>query len=446
MQPSDQARRRLHPLSPVLRGSRFVALVVLAISWQGLANLGIRRWAIAVGAIAVVILVWSVLSYLVTGYQVLGRELRIAEGLLVRRNRSIPLERLQSVELVQPLLPRLFGLAELRLEVVGGGRAEAPLAYLTLDQATALRQRLLHLSTGRPAPIADAPPGQTVRADLPAVTTAAAPSEQVVHVVDNGRLLGCQLLRPQWWLLPLGVTATILDTLTDSHLGFIGLASMVTGVIGAVSAPVRVLLADWGFTLATAGDGLRIRRGLLERRSSTVPEGRIQSVVVEWPLLWRPFGWVRANMHVAGVRVEREQARAGLLPVASVPEAETVIGHALPGVVLREIAIRPVPDRAKWLDPLQRHVIGYQLGPAAFASRHGLLTRRLVIVPYARIQSVRVHQGPLQRMLRLASVFVDVAGVGASGLAQHLDVAEARAIALELAERSRAARRAPLPA
>jgi putative membrane protein len=63
-------------------------------------------------------------------------------------------------------------------------------------------------------------------------------------------------------------------------------------------------------------------------------------------------------------------------------------------------------------------------------------------VPYGRIQSVRVHQGLLQRALQLASVHVDVAGGGPNfaGVAPHLYIAEARALALELAERSRSAR------
>lgn len=443
---AEEPRRRLHPLSPLLRGFRYALLAIAAISWQGYQNLGPQRWALAVAGIAILVLVGSLLSYLVTGYHVVGRELRVYEGLLFRRTRAIPVERLQSVELVQPVLARLFGLAELRLEVVGGSSTEAPLAYLTRDEATALRRRLLALAAAPKAAASEAAtaagPGEAVRPSPS--TPAPAPAEQLIHTVNNQDLFISQLLRPQWWLLPLAVAVPVVDTVLDGRVGFFGIASTATAVIGVVSAPVRVLLGDWRFTLASATDGLRIRRGLLETRSSTVPAGRVQSVLVEWPLLWRPKKWVRANMHVAGVRVEQQQqSRSGLLPVGTVDVAEYVVGQALPGVALRDITIRPVPERAKWFAPLRRRVIGYYLGPAAFASRDGLLTRRMTIVPYGRIQSVRVRQGPLQRRLRLATVFADVAGGGAPGVAPHLDVAEARALALALAEHSRAARRAP---
>jgi putative membrane protein len=424
------------------------------ISWQGYENLGPARWAIVVSLVALVVVLGSLVSYLVTGYHVVGRELRVYEGLVFRRTRAIPVERLQSVELVQPLFPRIFGLAELRLEVVGGSRTEAPLAYLTLPEAQELRRRLLALAQARGAPGAMAaatPAGPAVSAPdqtgAPGPIGAAAPAETPVHRVRNADLFVSQLLRPQWWVLPIAIAVPVVDASLDGQLGFVGLASTITAVFGALLVPLRVLLGDWNFTLATATDGLRIRRGLLETRSSTVPAGRIQSVLLEWPLLWRPKGWVRANMHIAGVRQQegQQQLRSSLLPVGLVPVAEAVLAQALPGVVLRDIAVRPVPDRAKWFAPLARRVLGYQLGPVAFVCRDGLLTRRLVIVPYVRIQSVRVRQGPLQRRLRLATVHVDVAGGGPPGIAPHLDVAEARALALALAERSRAARGTPPP-
>jgi putative membrane protein len=71
--------------------------------------------------------------------------------------------------------------------------------------------------------------------------------------------------------------------------------------------------------------------------------------------------------------------------------------------------------------------------------RHGVLTRNLVLVPYARIQSVRVVRGPVQRLLRLATVHLDTAG-GSGAAAEDRDVLEAWELAAELAARARVAR------
>jgi putative membrane protein len=272
---------------------------------------------------------------------------------------------------------------------------------------------------------------------------AAAAPERRVHVVSNRELLISQLLRPQWWALPLAVAAPIAFFFSEYTVNFVAIASTVTAVIGVIQAPVRVLLADWSFTLGVAADGLRIRRGLLETRSQTVPAGRVQAVGVEWPMLWRGHGWVRARMDVAGLPAqENSRLREGtLLPVGDVPTARQVVAEVLPGFDLTSVAVYPVPRRARWLAPFRAGVLGYTLTGTAFASRDGLLTRRLVVVPYGRIQSIRVVQRPLQRLLRLASVHIDTAGNGLPAIAEHRRIAEIRPLVTELAERARAARR-----
>lgn len=153
--------QRLHPLTPLLTGFKAITAMVAVISVQGAFRLGLQGFIGTIVVTMCLAVAFSVVSWLVTGYQVVGRELRIHEGLLVRRSRAIPLERLQAVEVVRPLLARILGLAELRLEVVGGGKTEAPLAYLTVADAVSLRQRLLALARGSGAAVA--PPSRTAR-------------------------------------------------------------------------------------------------------------------------------------------------------------------------------------------------------------------------------------------------------------------------------------------
>jgi putative membrane protein len=62
------------------------------------------------------------------------------------------------------------------------------------------------------------------------------------------------------------------------------------------------------------------------------------------------------------------------------------------------------------------------------------------VVPFARIQSVRVVQGPLQRWLRLATVHLDGAVGSAGWAAPHRDLDDAHALVHSLAARARTAR------
>ncbi|MGC5021873.1 PH domain-containing protein [Micromonospora sp. DT47] len=435
-----EPRQRLHPLSPVLHGAKSLVVVIAGLSWSTLSRVGFGWFAAMVVVLALGATVLAVISWWNTGYHIVGRELRVHEGLLWRRTRAIPLERLQAVELVRPLLAQLTGLAELRLEVVGGGKTEAPLAYLGVTDAAALRQRLLA--------VAGRAPGRTIApAVVPTGPTApsgpvAEPTGQPLHAVRNSDLLVSQLLTPQAFLLPFGLAFVVVHFLSEGSWSFIALASTLTAMAGVLLQPVRRVLDDWSFRLAREDDSLRIRNGLLETRVQTVPFDRVQTVGVTWPLLWRMKGWLRLRLEVAGYSGGEPDDRNRpdrLLPVGDLRTGEEIVAEVLPGVRLTGLPLTPPPARARWLGPLSVRVLGAGLGERVFAVRSGLLTRQLAIVPYARIQSVRVVQGPAQRRLRLATVHADTAG-GAGAAAQDRDLAEAWALAAELTARAHAAR------
>ncbi|MEU7617518.1 PH domain-containing protein [Micromonospora rifamycinica] len=440
----------MHPLSPVLQGAKSLVVVIAGLSWSTLSRVGFGWFAVLVAVLALGATVLAVVSWYNTGYHIVGRELRVYEGLLWRRTRAIPLERLQAVEVVRPLLAQLTGLAELRLEVVGGGKTEAPLAYLSVADAARLRQRLLTVAAGMPGTQvagATAPPAVGLSAgttDPAAPPTDGEPAGRPLHAVTNTDLLVSQLLTPQAFLLPVGVAFVVAQFLSAGSWSFIAVASTLTAMAGVLLQPVRRVLDDWNFRLARESDRLRIHNGLVETRMQTVPLERVQTVGVTWPLLWRMKGWLRLRLEVAGYsggEADDRNRPDRLLPVGDLVVGTAIVDEVLSGVRLTELPLTPPPPRARWLRPLSARVLGAGLHERVFAVRFGLLTRQLALVPYARIQSVRVVQGPAQRRLRLATVHVDTAG-GSGAAAHDRDLAEAWTLAAELTARAHTAHRA----
>jgi putative membrane protein len=320
-------RQRLHPLTPLLKGAKLVVFAAVAISWRGLSDLGPLHWLATMAAVLVAAVLVSAVVWLVTGYEIVGRELRVHEGLVSRRTRTIPLERVQAIDVVRPLLARVFGLAELRLEVIGASKTEAPLAYLTVAGAASLRTRLIALSTGVPhAPAAVAPR----------------------FTVDNRRLLLAQLLTPQALTVPVGLVFVAWQASLDPTWTLIGAASTITAFLGVFQVPVRRVLDEWDLTLGTDTAAVRVRQGLLNKRSRTVPPHRVQGLRVTWPLLWRSHGWSRARIDVAGYAGNgEEQLRAGtLVPVAATPTTLAVAAAILGAAVHAPTGTRTVPGGA----------------------------------------------------------------------------------------------------
>ena len=424
--------RRLHPLSPVLRGLRLFALAVAAISWRGLQDLHFLRWLLLVATLFVAVLAYSAIAWRFTGFEVVGRELRVHEGLLFRRVRTVPLERLQAIEVVQPAMARVFSLAELKLDVAGAQKSEAPLSFLPLEEALSLRTRLLALSGGSAAS---------------AEEQASEEHETVLHRVDNSDVLLSQFLTPPVMLTPVAVLYVVGQVVFNEDFGFFAIASMLTAVVATIGRPALQVLNFWHFRIARGGDGrLRIRHGLLTTRSQVVPLHRIQSLTVTWPLLWRAKGWLRITLAVAGQSSGAEDSRRNatdrLLPVAGLPVAQAVLPYVMPGVDPGgSMPLTRVPAKARWLAPWRAGILAAGLSEEVFASVDGFATRTLTAVPYGRIQSVRISQGPWQRSLGLATVHADVAN-SSPVAAPHRPLAEAYAWADELARRAFAARTA----
>ena len=422
----DDGWSRLHPLTPLLRGGRTILVLLALAGQQGLRSAGPKAVAVVllVGVPLAVAFGW--LAWRAMRYRLTDTELQVESGVFTTRSRRVPLVRLQSVDVVRPLIARFLGLAELRMEVVGGGAgAEAPLSYLSEDDAEALRIRLLQLASGR----------EPAEAGVPEEP------QQVLVVVPGGPLVWSTLLGA-----PVQVVAVVLPVLAVAALVDL---SVVPGLLlgaapllfGVGSFAVRRVLTEYGFTVAEAADGLRLQQGLLDTRSSTIPPGRVQMVRVTQPLLWRPFGWVRVEVDVAGYAPGGDQqvTTGALLPVAPQELAERLVARVLGGP-LPPADVRP-PRSARLRAPASYRRLAVGTDARHLVSTYGIATTTVDVVPLAKVQSLRWTQGPVQRRLGLSSVHVDTAGRRLPGtVAVHRGEQEGRALLAELTQTARAAR------
>jgi putative membrane protein len=357
--------------------------------------------------------VYGVLSWWVTWFAVTESELRIRSGVLFRRTAHIRLDRLQAVDVTRPLLGRLVGVAKLKLDVVGT-KSKDELAYLAEPEARALRAELLARAAGG----AVRGPGEAERRVLWRV----APGRLAGSVLLSGGLFGslCGAALVSWLLW------------SASHSAWSIVVTAVPIVGGAGAKLFRTYANAHGWTVGESPDGLRLDHGLLETVHETVPPGRVQSVRLVEPLLWRAFGWVRVELHVAGSQ------NSVLVPVAPYPTGRALAARVLPGTGLPE-PVRP-PARARWRLAWWWRGQGLAVDEHLFVARQGVLRRTTSLVPHAKVQSIRLTQGPWERALGLASLAVDH-GANGTVRARARAAPEARAFLHAQATRSRTSRR-----
>lgn len=418
--------QRLHPLTPVLGGGKFLLIMAGLVGQQGLRqDSGFEPGVIGLIVLAAtgVAVTFGYVGWRRTGYRLTETELQVDSGVLTRRSRRVPLARLQSVEVVRPIIARVLGMAELRLEVVGGGKSEAPLAYLSEEDAQALRTRMLAFSTGAEAP-------------------EPAADNHVLVAVPSGVLVASTLLATPTVLLAVLLVGLLLVAVIEPSAALPAALGVVPLALPFASAIIKRFLTEYGFTVSESDGGLRLSRGLLDTRASSIPDGRVQAVRLIEPILWRSRDWVRVEVDVAGYAEGGQQSTSSaLLPVAPRSLAEALIGRVLGGGL--PVPTAAVPARARWRAPLSHRRLRIGLDDRHLVTTYGVLATTTDVVPLAKVQSLRLTSGPWQRRLGLASLHADSAGRRLTGgVARHRDGAEARALLDELSARTRAARAA----
>lgn len=449
--PVVKKTERPHPLTPLIRGWLiFLAFAVYFLrdlvpngsgGRQGF-QLEDLRWIVPiVAAIVVIAAVTSFFTWYFTRFVIDDEELRIETGAVFKKSKKIPFERLQSVDIIQPLAARIFGLAELRLEA-GAGDSTTRLLYLRRSQASRLRDYLLTRAQGQQARIGDI--GDTAAAN---VLTDLGVTDRALVTVPPQRLVFGLLLSSEWIISTFLLIAVVVITVV-LEMGQVSLGILVPMVIGAVTMVSRRVVSMFNFTLAESPRGLRITRGLTNLTSQSVPVNRLQGVKVSQPLLWRAPGWYRVDVDVIGYagsadgENNQSQATNVLLPVATRAEVDVALDRALPGFDLDAIVLHPVPRRARWLRWFDWWTLRYGWDERALITEQGWMIHSRDIVPHAKTQSVRIHQGPWQRRLRLADVHIDTPKGPVNLIAHQLDDDVARELTLTQLDRARAARAA----
>jgi putative membrane protein len=423
---AEDRGRRLHPATPFLRA--WVLVVATAASvFQSVvrSDRSYVTLGLVVGAGLVAGLVVGFTSWFFTRYVIDGSELRVDSGILTKRSRRMPYERLQSVDIVQPLAARMFAMAELKIEMAGTGEHNTKLAFLRLAEAERLRRVLLERSSiGGPRP--DPSGGLEVLYRVSPYTLAASVALTTEFLVPTVLLLAA---------LAVGIAFHVLVEM----LPVIGPIAL-----GAAQVTSRRFIREWGFELRQTDRGLRITRGLLSRTTQSVPLGRVQGVTIAEPMLWRPLGWCRLEVSVAGHARsgdhEREADKSTLLPVAAIRTVGRIVDDVIPGAGIDSLAFDPAPRSARWLRPIGWRFLAVATTGDLFVTRQGWLMRRTSVVPHAKAQSVRLRQGPLQRRVGVATVHVDTPPGPVGAVAMHRDAAQARRLALDELDVARRAR------
>ncbi len=497
VEPIVLARGHLDPLVLGLRfldGLRGSILPVIL----GLAT-GEYWLLVAAGVFFVLSMLHALVRYVTFEYRLTTDELITREGILERRERRIPQNRIQDLSFEATLLRRMLGLVVVSVETASGQGAEARLDSLSRRDGEQLREALLAVRTSRDGSTS----GTGMDVAHAAVPVPAPPEELLLWRAGAGELSLLGLTNNRVGAILIGLFAAYE---LASEVGF---AQQAQGLVGSMidrlaamqwvvatalvlAACLGALLGGWAlsvagsfmmfhdFRLTLRADVLLRRYGLFTTRTQALPRRKVQRVLLEQTWLRRWLGLVVLRADSAGSGMNpREETRGGLdivAPLATRAVAEGLVPFVLPGVEPAQLVWQGVSSRVVhrhaafwtvvgivaagvaapfvgWLAAfavlcplfglaigiLLYHNLAYARIDGHVAMRFGLLGRTRALVPLRKVQAVAVRAGPIDRLFGLATVTVYVAG-GSPTQLSNLVADDARALAYDLARHAAASR------
>jgi len=340
-------------------------LFPLVFGLVGAANGNVRLLIIS-GILFIPAVLRSAFRYFTLRYRIEDAHFYVDQGLIFRKTRTIPVDRIQNIDLTQNVLHRIFKVAEVKVETASGTEAEAVLRVLSMEEVDTLRKAIF---AGKQMLTAN----QTQK--LPAKSSDLAESLSPVDQASDIAAVSDPVEGEEVWKIPLmdlvkaglasnrglvmlGIGLVTFDQFTEKgyetvfaflagylpkdtgSLGFY-LQAIIAVVLGLVLLRlVGILwyvLRFFDYKLEQRGDDLRLSCGLLTRVSATVPRKRIQFISVQQNLIMRWFGIATIRVETAGGATDASKPNQSIgktwfMPVIPVAEVPQLVNLLRPGV------------------------------------------------------------------------------------------------------------------
>lgn len=473
-----QATKRLHPMTLVQRV--LVSLPALAVAlFPALQSSDPSMWIILFMSLAYgfIALPAIVLQYLRFSYRITPKEIVIQSGVINRKHRSIPIERIQNIQIEQSLVPRALGTAKVKIETAGSSSTEGVLEYVSLNEARSIRQTVRSFKHQQSD--AEAPPSSD---DADPTTSdgrlifSMSPGRVLLSGAFRFSLLYIAVIFSVFQFFPADEIILWLETSRGEVEGLVqtalsspwlvGLFTVIlAGLFGWFTGIAVNLNKYYGFRLWLDGDKLRLRRGLLTLAEGTIPLDKVQTLILRTNPLMRQFGWYALEVQTVGLDVE-EQGHRVVVPFAQTREIldlaqrirpfhppsafnkvspltirRSFVRYAVSLGLLTSLSVyfwpadwwAPADVALPWwlltllplllgLTVLQYYYHGYALRNEGFYVRRGVINQYLWMIPTEKSHAFYTAASLFQRRLNLKTLFVDTAGAATFAYPEVVDL------------------------
>lgn len=433
-------------------------------------------------AVSLIAILVSAFRYFTLRYKIDDGELIVKKGLIFRRVRTVPINRIQNMDLLQNPLHRLFNVAEVRVETASGTEPEAVLRVLSIKKFNELQQQIFDKNSGLASTTNDENSQDPASDESGSTEPKALVQIPSIWLIKAGLasnrglvLVGIAIGALSQFRMEANIDLNQFRQWIPNFDGSLENSLKLLGIIIGILILLRILGMIWywqrfhNYQLSSDGDDFRISCGFFTKITATVPRNRIQFISIHRPLLLRWMGLASIRIETAGgggsAGQDQSNSRRWFVPVLPEPRVIPLIDQLRSELNLEttELDWKPLAQRASqrmirlaiiwsiiftgiggffvppwgWLAgvaalPLfvlwavkKSRSIKYARTGEAMIYCSGIINQKTSLTFWDKVQTVSVTQSPFDRRWGMGKLQIDTAAAGPAEHSIHVKYLDA---------------------
>lgn len=317
----------------------FIMVKINLVGEDGTIPKAANKIALIISLVAyVIIIIYSIIYYHKTGYELKEKEIYVTRGVLFKKQSLLDYSKIHAVNKKQGLIQRMFGLSTITID--SGSTNTAHQAEITIVESEELVDLLIaEIKAKQNGTTLETTPTEEIaeKENLYNFTT----KTKFIYTILNtlGGLIG---------VLFFFVFGFIVLNIINNYIGFsdgdVGLFEILFGVLGislltiagiAFSSIIISFVQYYDFRIFRTSDSIEINYGLFTKHENTFKLNRVKGIKINQGILKRLFGFVTINLEVIGYsnttgNNEQNQTTGILIPLCKQKDIDLYLDKILP--------------------------------------------------------------------------------------------------------------------
>lgn len=296
--------------------------------------------------------VYRILYYKNSGYELTDNEIKCNRGVLFRKRSVLEYKKVHAINKKQNIIQRIFGIAVLTVDS-GSTNTSHQAEIMIIEKNTVVDSLLDELNLLRQGGVSDraneVAEEQVLLSDKDTLYSFTSGKKLLYSAINIASTAFFTAVFAIFAFVVMGICKAVLqrDMLRTweqffFYAALITMAAMLLlAIITFVASIIYFFVGYYGFTVKKRGNNIQICYGLLEKHTNTFSYDRIKAVKISQGLVQRLLGFASVRLEVIGYTVSNDDdnKNAGLgvlVPFCKYDELGEILGKLLPGHIPTE--------------------------------------------------------------------------------------------------------------